>query len=192
MNPSQAEQKRVLKVKEILKELSLDENIVEKLKELNFRSNQHPYHNLQHLFTVAIRAYEGAEYYNLDNDVKKSIVLAALAHDADYTVGECETTNLSAAKKVLQQLCSENLYNQSAKYIDATEFPHNETECLASAIIQDADLMQSFEEDADEFLHGLCVEKNDPNAADPAFPGVNGFNTEWAKEKYILHHSSAA
>lgn len=192
METSQAEQKRVLKVKEILKELSLDENIVEKLKELNFRSNQHPYHNLQHLFTVTIRAYEGAEYYNLDNDVKQGIVLAALTHDADYTVGECETKNLSAAKKVLQQLCSENLYDQSAKYIDATEFPHNETECLASAIIQDADLMQSFEEDADKFLHGLCVEKNDPNAADPTFPGVNGFNTEWAKEKYLHHHSSAA
>lgn len=189
---SQAEQERILKVREILKELSLDENIVEQLKELNTRSNHHPYHNLQHLLTVAIRSYEGAQYYNLDSNMKKSIVLAALAHDADYTIGACESVNLSAAKTVLQQLCSEELYIQSARYIDATEFPHNEATCLASAIIQDADLMQAFEEDAERFFDGLCVEKNDPNAADPTFPGVNGFNTEWAKEKYLLHHSAAA
>lgn len=189
---SQAEQERILKVQEILNDLSLDEKIIERLIELNYRSNYIPYHNIQHLLTVAIRSYEGAQYYDLDSNMKKSIVLAALAHDADYTIGACESVNLSAAKTVLQQLCSEELYTQSARYIDATEFPHSEAICLASAIIQDADLMQAFEEDAEKFFDGLCVEMNDPNAADPTFPGVNGFNTEWAKEKYLLHHSAAA
>lgn len=178
---------RLMRVKSILKELSLDKGIVEKLENLNSRSNNHPYHNIQHLFTVAIRSFDGSKYYNLEKDHTQAIVLAALCHDADYIVGESESVNLVAAKEVLRQISPEHLFEKAQRYIDATEFPHNKAECLASSIIQDADMMQGFEKDAYKFLNGLCIEKNDPTIADPKFPGVQGFNTSWGKELYLSY-----
>lgn len=178
---------RLMKVKNILTELSLSPELTEKIRELNYRSNNHPYHNIHHLFTVTIRAFEGGRHYNLEQEQLQSIVLAALTHDADYIIGESESVNIAAAKKVLYQVSPEHLFEKSAHYIDATEFPHNEADCLASSIIQDADLMQGFEMDSQKFLDGLCSEKNDPSVANPAFPGVQGFNTVWGKELYLSY-----
>lgn len=181
------DQIRLAKVETILQDVDLNSDILKQLFHLNKKSNDLPYHNFQHLLTVTIRAFEGGKAHSFDKELLQNIVLASLSHDADYTVGASETVNISAAKKILYQISPAHLFDKSAHYIDATEFPHNEADCIASSVIQDADLMQGFEKDASKFLNGLCIEKNDPNVADPAFPGVQGFNTEWGKTTYLSY-----
>lgn len=172
----------------LLKELELPVGIINELHSIN-SSNNLPYHNFQHLLTVANRAVQGSRYYDLPHTVQQAIIIAGLCHDADYIVGEAESVNIPRAKCSAQQLCEsfgveEEITAQVMTLIDATEFPHHVVKPLEEQIIQDADLMQNLEEDCTKFLKGLCQEKNDDTIADPAFPTVDGFNTQWAKELY--------
>ena len=172
----------------LLKELELSVGMIDELYTMN-TSNNLPYHNFQHLLTVANRAVQGARYYNLSHTVQKALIIAGLCHDADYIVGEAESVNIPRAKRSAQQLCEnfgikKEITTQVMTLIDATEFPHYAVKTIEEQVIQDADLMQNLEEDCAKFLKGLCQEKNDDTIADPAFPTVAGFNTQWAKELY--------
>lgn len=180
--------KRVVAMYAVFKELGLDANMVSQAYIVN-NSNDHPYHNFQHLLTVALRAFEGGKFYNLPVEELQALVIAGLTHDAMYVIGESEDVNIKAATNFSVLLCEENSINHNTielvkSLIQATEFPHNKVESVQEQIIQDADLMQSLEEDCEKFLNGLCVEKDDPNIADPRFPGIDGFNTDWAKNLY--------
>jgi len=180
--------KRAASLFTAFKEIGLDPNIISQAYIVN-NSNDHPYHNFQHLLTVALRAVEGGQYYNLELEQIQSLAIAGLSHDAMYVIGETEEVNIGEAVKFSRFLCQENSVKESIvkiveRLIRSTEFPHHEVSELSEKIIQDADLMQSLEEDCEKFLNGLCIEKNDPQIADPRFPGIDGFNTIWAKQVY--------
>lgn len=171
-----------------LKTLDLPVSIINQVFLLN-DSNENPYHNFQHLLTVALRSIEGAKYYNLSQFEQQALFIAGLSHDAMYSVGKSEFINISKAQEFSEMICRKNNFDneftQHVKVlIKATEFPHNKAMSIHEEIIQDADLMQALEDDCEIFLQGLCSEKDDPNIADPRFPGIEGFNTQWAKEVY--------
>lgn len=177
---------------ELFIHIGLDPQMINVAHAANSGSNNHPYHNFEHLLTVSYRAIEGGLEHGLSLDEIQALAVAGLFHDAGYVINLDEPSNLNIAKTVMYEsaftFVSSCVLARAAVLIDATEFPHHHVLSLAEKIIQDADMMQNFEDDCAVFQEGLCVEKNDPNIADPLFPGVSGFNTDWGKKMYTDFH----
>ena len=50
----------------------------------NNKSNQKPYHNLDHLLSTFRSTQEMSKYYNLSEEYKKCLGVAALFHDVNH------------------------------------------------------------------------------------------------------------
>lgn len=156
----------------------------------NNHSNYLPYHNFQHLLTVALNSIDAGLHYHLPSYQIQSLAIAGLCHDADYKTESTEHHNILNAKEFAQKLnISHDIIGDITTLIDASFYPHREPNNLCEAIIQDADLLQVLEKDANKFIKGLNEENNNDNFCDPLFPGVDNLTTSWAKEKYKTFHN---
>lgn len=127
-----------------------------------------PYHNNEHLYTVALNCLEAAKYYNLSRQDERLLLLAGLYHDYAHSGGKhSDTINVSKSISYALHHCeeleklSDEETDKLANIIHATIQPstlHNADLNLLQKIIMDADMMQWLEPDADDFLVGLSVE----------------------------------
>lgn len=185
--------RRRSKIAEILEEIEIPLGVLDVLL-LKNPSAHAPYHGYQHLLTVAINCNEAAEYYEMEQGARRTLVLAALFHNYAYLLQQKvqDARNIEAAvagaRKFIPAIMpgiSDTELDLVVSLIQATEYPHKEQESLAGKIIQDADMMQTLEPDGQVFLRGLgeetgrriTVEQNE--AFLDAYPG----NTEWGRIK---------
>src|SRR6478752_924103 len=88
---------RELKVLEVLRELGLSAEHASIASSQNPSQNA-PYHNTGHLFTVAINCAEAADYYELGKDEKITLFLSGLYHDYGHSAGkQSDIINISQA-----------------------------------------------------------------------------------------------
>lgn len=158
-------------------------------------SKDSPYHNNEHLFTVALNCDEAARFYSLPVEGHRVLFLAALYHDYNHSAGvSSDTINISRAISGavehitrLEKAAIEDL-DEVAGIIHATIQPptmHNTDIGLLHRIIMDADMMQSCEPDAEAFLAGLSVEmKKEVNWSSTKL-FLEGYSpkTSWGKQK---------
>lgn len=136
----------------------------------NNPAGNNPYHNNEHLYTVALHCHDAAFYHDLGKDDHRVLFLAALYHDYAHTAGSnSDTVNIckSVAWAIhhiesLEDFTAEQM-NTVADIIHATIQPsnlHNGSLSVSQKIIRDADMMQWLEPDAEKFLSGLSKEMN--------------------------------
>lgn len=181
--------KRLDEIREQFKYLGLSVSLIERVYEENNGHNYLPYHGFQHLITVSLRSIEGGLSLGLSLHEIKALAVAGLTHDTMYVPNRHDSLNISDSKSFLRALNVGEISDLSERYIEATEFPHNNPRSLGEKVIQDADLMQCLEEDCDRFVAGLEEEWLNVKKADPNFPGLDSFNTEWAKTIYTKEMS---
>jgi HD superfamily phosphodiesterase len=101
----------------------------------NNTSNFFPYHNLYHLLTVTENCNEGANYYEITEPEKTTLLLAALFHDVNYVVDKtwADVQKITLAIEALRQFRKEISlrtvvpvidWEQTESILRATEFPH--------------------------------------------------------------------
>lgn len=184
---------RINTAKALSQKLNIDSSMIDYIEEQSQGQNTTGYHNFQHLLTVAINAIRGANYYFIQNqNMRQALFIAGLAHDLKYDPMLHESVNIKKATNfVLNTLPAKNfasnriVYPIAADLVQATYFPHRISSSLEEKIIQDADLLQNLEPDAELFRKGLDQEQQMLNSkkslADPNFPPLELLNTEWAK-----------
>jgi hypothetical protein len=186
MNESEQDVARRRKVERLFGSMSMPFDLIAVVEALNGGS-LNPYHNTQHLFTVAIRCAEAADFYHLDRQSRREIVLAALFHDFDHPLNTSDAENIERAidgwRKVGAAYLIDVDNNEVERMIRATEFPHREAWDLMEEIIQDADLMQGIEPDREVFYAGLSAESG--NSVDiestRSFLRSQHVNTTWGR-----------
>lgn len=187
---------RYYKVVEALEELDLPVYLPEYLSEVNPSSNL-PYHGHQHALTVALRAFEGAKYHNIDAHEIKLIFIAALFHDFNHlgASGVCDSKNISRSiegfkehKNFFTDLSPED-EQRIESLILSTMFPHgsSETTTLSEMILQDSDMMQTLEIDGQRFLDGLNKEHGTARTFQENQTFLEGFTfkTQWGLQKFV-------
>lgn len=119
-----------------------------------FRNKVKPeyvFHNLQHTQEVVAASEEMAEHYQLPDEDRLALALAAWFHDSGYSKGSAaghEAESIRLAREFLQQKnVSEELIQKTSEYIDATRIPQS-PKSLPGQILCDADL---FHLGTDEF-----------------------------------------
>jgi hypothetical protein len=185
---------RELKVLAVLRELGLSEEHVSIVSSQNPSQNA-PYHNSGHLFTVALNCAQAADYYELGKDEKITLFLSGLYHDYGHSAGkQSDIINISQAVlcamrniSVLEAMSNKAL-DVIADNIHATVQPsllHGTELSLQQKIIADADMMQWCEADADEFMVGLSVELGFPVTWDSTKEFLSKYNpkTSWGRAK---------
>lgn len=177
----------------VLRELGLKDDHLEIL-ELN-PGKDSPYHNNEHLYTVALNCDEAARYYKLRLEDRRILFLAGLYHDYNHSAGATsDTINISRAIagavehiSRVEKSCPETL-DSVAGIIHATIQPptmHNTDIGLLHRIIMDADMMQSCEPDAEIFLAGLSVESKTEINWNTTRKFLSAYEpkTSWGREK---------
>lgn len=167
-------------IEEALKALSLNPGHLDILTNNPARDN--PYHNNEHLYTVALNCLEAARYYGLTRSEQRLLFLAGLYHDYAHSGGlHSDVINVSKSISAALNYCTklEKLSGEEkdalALIIHATIQPstlHHTILTLQQEIIMDADMMQWLESDADGFLTGLSAEL--------------GFEVTWHSTKEFL------
>ena len=184
---------RVARAKELFGELGIPVSFLEYALENNSGRNN-PYHNNHHLLTVMLRCAEGADYYGLSVDDKRNLVVAGLFHDYNHSLSNDDAENIR--KSVAGWTDYKDLFaivgvsaSEVERLIAATVFPHKDATDLGSEIIQDADLMQSLEPDAESFFKGLSVEAGVRIDAETTRIWISQqhINTQWAKNEVAKH-----
>lgn len=184
---------RRCRIQKILDELHLNPEHLDILATNPSRDS--PYHNNEHLFTVALNCDEAARFYNLPFEGHRVLFLSALYHDYNHSAGvTSDTINISRAISGAVEHIS-RLENSAVEDLDAvagiihaTIQPptmHNTDIGLLHRIIMDADMMQSCEPDAEAFLAGLSVEsKTEINwSSTKVFLESYEPKTSWGKQK---------
>lgn len=161
---SEIDNTRLNSIKSILDELNIDQSYIDHMLRFN---NWQPYHNIQHLITVALKVYEGAVHYNLDFQSKRILVISALLHDLAHSADSNKTDieNVMLSSNLAAELIADD-DSFSAKNMEriVTLIVGTEnTRTLVSndplqGILNDADLMQSFEPDYKKWFDGLSEE----------------------------------
>ena len=113
-----------------------------------------PYHNLYHCLVVADNCLEGSSYYNLDTVNEISLIIAALFHDFNHSMGELkDSENIKNALESFEVWYEENnsILNINKDIvinaIKATEYPYvidSKDLTIEQKIIRDSDLGQMF------------------------------------------------
>lgn len=185
---------REIKVLEILQELGLSEEHASIASSQNPSQNA-PYHNTGHLFTVALNCAQAADYYELGKDEKITLFLSGLYHDYGHSAGKhsdiinisqavlCAMRNISALESL-----DRKALDVIADNIHATVQPsllHGAELSLQQKIIADADMMQWCEPDAEEFMDGLSVELGFPVTWNSTKEFLSKYkpNTSWGRKK---------
>jgi hypothetical protein len=137
---------------------------------LNNPSNNAPYHNLNHLLTVTKQTYYALDYMTmLDDDKVEPLLLAALFHDYNHSMGEKKDNfNIEDAKLGLKTFVDIEKIDFDLEFmysiLDATQYPYvieGKDLNIYQSIIRDADLFQVFEYDwVKQCIVGLSSEMN--------------------------------
>lgn len=122
-------------------------------------SNDAPYHNLYHTYCMVLNCMEGAYHEKLTESEVRIVLVAALFHDFDHTMGkEPDQINIQRALKGLESghrmakaqghALTDDEIDVVRTCIGITKYPY-EAEPLTplEKIIRDADLMQPYETD---------------------------------------------
>lgn len=122
-------------------------------------SNDIPYHNQAHLFTVTKWCGRLAGMLGLSVEEERPLILAAIFHDFDHSGGKLEDSeNIERAVAGLNKFCDIHFVSNSTRdaatqIIRVTEYPFiHEPQTTAQKIIRDADLLQSIEPNFEEVL----------------------------------------
>lgn len=160
------------------------------------KSNNVPYHNLNHLLTVLKYVHNGLQVEGItDKEEVKNILVAALFHDVDHSSGkETDDVNVATAKETIRTFSKstgvELDFDITDEILDATEYPYKIEGgdlTLRQGIIRDADLMQVFEYNwIHQNICGLSQELNIEFFTfielQEKFLNAVEFNTKWGKE----------
>lgn len=132
------------------------------------------YHGKDHTFQVALNAYEGALYSGFSNKEVRTILVAALFHDAEHSCGQySDVYNISLATQALKrchkatpvhQQLKEDELQEALTAIQLTEFPYKvkKTNNAIGKVLRDADVMTIYTADPDllvDLLKGLWQEQ---------------------------------
>lgn len=150
---------------------------------LTNKSNNAPYHNLNHLLTVTRHCYEALEYMDMGyNEYREHLLMAALFHDYNHSMGEQkDDVNVGLAKRELQKFIEEENIELSIPFmwevLDATQYPYvipSKELNIYQRILRDADLMQIYEYDwLKQNIFGLSEEMKIP--VEQLIPGTIAF-----------------
>lgn len=133
-------------------------------------SNGAPYHHLNHVLRIMSFCNEGCKYHKLTGKVRTNLLVAALFHDFNHTMGEKpDSENVKRAVEGIRDWYNSNPLNssninieKSIEIIKATEYPYTiepEDLSLEQAIIRDADLMAPLDTDwLGNLIIGLSTE----------------------------------
>jgi len=137
---------------------------------INNKSNDAPYHNINHLLTVTKNSYYNLKQSDLlDNYRSELLLLASLFHDYNHSIGKQDDAyNIKQAKKGLKEFLDKEKIDLDYKYIceiiDATQYPYvidNKQLDKYQKIIRDSDMCQIFEYDnLKQCIFGLSKELN--------------------------------
>lgn len=144
---------------EVFKKLKMEEHLGNLLRDN--RSNNAPYHNLNHTLCVIKNVYYLANQENCTKKETKNLVLAAIYHDFNHSQGEKkDDENIKEAIKSLKKYVEDT--EEIEELIKATQYPYIiEDKDLSNLqkIIRDADLMQTLEDDfIQQVIIGLSTE----------------------------------
>lgn len=163
---------------------------------LNSKSNDKPYHNLNHLLTVLKYCYAGAKEESVfDEKEVRELLIAAIFHDVNHSGGKkTDDINIKNSKIIIKDFIeSEDIdvdVDSINKIIDATQYPYEidgKDLDIRQGIIRDADLMQVFEYNwIHQNIAGLSSEIGldflDFVKPQRKFLDSAEFNTKWGKE----------
>ena len=163
---------------------------------LNSKSNNGPYHNLNHILTVLKYCYAGAIAEGITDDKElRELLITAIFHDVNHTAGkEKDDVNIKNSKKIIKKFVeSEDVdvdIDVMNDILDATQYPYEiegKDLTLKQGIIRDADLMQVFEYNwIHQNIWGLSQEIGlkflDFVKPQRKFLDTAEFNTTWGKE----------
>lgn len=163
---------------------------------LNSKSNQNPYHDLNHLMTVMKYCYQGAIAEGVKDDKEiRELLVAAIFHDANHSGGKkTDDLNIKDAKKIIKDFVESEEVDVDLEnineIIDATEYPYeidSKDLNISQKIIRDADLMQVYEYNwVHQNISGLSQELNMEfiEFLKPQRKFLEGaeFNSEWGKQ----------
>jgi hypothetical protein len=158
--------KRLAKLDAIFKELNLSSYHLTNIKAFN---STQPYHNYQHMITVAINCYEAGVQYQLAPHALRMLVIAALYHDIDHTGNGIipDAVNIEKAVALTEVLLISEIEPtvtpqeiiKIQNLIRSTETGTGKTPAtLLEQIIHDSDLLQSTEEDHEQWFTALTQE----------------------------------
>lgn len=194
---------RVKEVERILDVLGLDRDHLYYVMYDN-PSRDLPYHNSQHLLTVAKNCYEGGVVEGLDNTILRLLVLAGLYHDWDHS-GDSTVNDIVNIKRSIVGLRKCMRVERWNAYIDfekdektvaslilATQTPvpnyfKPERAPLPYKIIRDADSLQVTEPDTALWVYGLEEELHKYGGIDASVDFImrHHFYTNWGLSRSI-------
>ncbi len=163
---------------------------------LNNKSNDAPYHNLNHLLTVTKAVYDGMQAEDLGKDKKiKEMLIAAIFHDFNHSAGKkTDDKNVADAKKGIKEFLESEKIEADFDFIElllnATQYPYvieNKDLTIYQAIIRDADIVQVLMYNwIHQSVFGLSQELKmsfvDFIKAQRKFIDNVEFNTSWGKQ----------
>lgn len=163
---------------------------------LNNKSNDNPYHNLNHLLTVLKYCYIGSKKELITDEKElRELLLAAIFHDVNHSGGKkTDDINVSNSKKAIKEFVESQKIDVSIdainEILDATQYPYVLDDSKLNkrqSIIRDADLMQVFEYNwIHQNIYGLSSELNmgflDFVKPQRKFLDSVEFNTKWGKK----------
>jgi hypothetical protein len=175
----------------------------------NNKANQKPYHNLDHLLSTFKNTQDMVHYYDLDEELKKCLGVAALFHDvnhsgiADQEDPKADWLNIQKALKAFQdfekEVLNKDLSHQDIwliqDLIKSTKYPHEDflrENPLLEGIIRDADMMSTYNYDwISNVIVGISEERG-IKVADQILDQEKFFNnlityTEWGTARWVLN-----
>jgi len=161
---------------------------------LNSKSNNNPYHDLNHLLTVMKWCYHGAKYEGISGKPLKELLIASIFHDVNHSGGKkSDEENIKDAKKIMKKFIESekidvDVYSMN-EILDATQFPYvidAKDLNIRQAIIRDADIMQIYQYNwIQQNIYGLAQELSidfiDFLKPQKKFMDSAEFNTEWGR-----------
>lgn len=169
MNRTQSkyDKHREVLVLDKIKYLEIDVRYIEAM--INANSHQ-AYHNIQHLYTVALRAFSGGIYHEFGFRQQRVLFLAALLHDIAHTgSGDvCDSVNVEISSNTAKSLLkNDNSFTDQEKnlivelILGTDNYNHVSSQNKMQHILNDADIMQVFEDDLDVWIDRLTDEKQE-------------------------------
>lgn len=165
--------------------------------ELYNRSTSIVYHDIHHLYAVAINGYKIGKISGLTPQELKLLVIAALFHDYDHSYGKVnDTINVSTSISVFSKMFAgpfEGMLTLAeieivSDAIFCTVFPFRVTpKNKIEVCLRQADLTMSFEPDAELFAQGLTAEfKTAGKNIIATVPDMNQFVQQTDPEVYLV------
>lgn len=154
-----------------------NKNLIHEISYLlnNNKSNNLPYHNLNHLLHVTEMVNDAIEYYEKQGIdlLKQELLVAALFHDINHSGGLLtDDKNIDIAIEEFNNFYKQSVLNGIVlnynpdivkSFIKITEYPANYTHelTLEEMIIKDADMMQIRQSNyIQQIIIGLAEESN--------------------------------